>query len=74
MHPSHPSYLPPFDELQREREQGRTRHCGNFDPSHPGCIECPGLVQVKHVDGRVDTICRAGESAMRRLLMDLPPS
>lgn len=74
MNPSHLSDLSLFEQLQADQDAGRVRHCGNFDPEYPGCRECPGMVMVKQADGRVDTLCRAGEAMTRRLLQGLPMS
>ncbi len=43
-------------------------HCANFDASYDGCRECPGKVMKTNADGSVDTICRAGEKALRELI------
>jgi len=43
-------------------------HCANHDQSYEGCRECPGKVEVTNADGTVDTICRAGEKALRDML------
>lgn len=43
-------------------------HCSNFDPSYEGCRECQGKVEVTQPDGTVDTLCRAGEAALRNLI------
>lgn len=42
-------------------------HCDNYDAGYAGCRECPGKVLVTQPDGTVDTICRAGEKAIREL-------
>lgn len=46
------------------------QHCENFDATYPGCRECPGKVNVQKADGSVDTICRANEYALLRVLDD----
>lgn len=45
------------------------KHCSNYDPFYEGCIACPGKLNVVQQDGTVNTICRAGESRMRSLLV-----
>lgn len=43
-------------------------HCNNYDANYIGCQVCPGKLEITQTNGSVETLCRAGENAVRSLV------